>query len=266
MPLSPPTRFMSFDIVQSKIKAVGRGRNLFPQSSAFHDGSNARSQNHLLNSIYHNGLDELTSEWTIRQEYAEFTQRQQTDGISPHHIRPVTAFSGGLDSGEKNEPGSSSVTKPLFLRRATATDRQRLWKWANDPVVRASAFNSSPISWKDHVDWFEKKRVDPDCLLFIATRAGRRPIGQIRFDLSRRKTARIDVSVDSKFRGRGYGSALIRKATERVMKKLRLKSVHAYVRLENAASVHTFERAGFETIGLKRVRGIRAIHYRLLAV
>jgi UDP-2,4-diacetamido-2,4,6-trideoxy-beta-L-altropyranose hydrolase len=38
----------------------------------------------------------------------------------------------------------------ITLKRATQEDCRLIWKWANDPDVRAASFSSKPIPYDTH--------------------------------------------------------------------------------------------------------------------
>jgi hypothetical protein len=85
----------------------------------------------------------------------------------------------------------------LSIRVAEAGDCKLLWDWANDPVVRASAFSSKPIAWEEHVGWFRGKLNDPECSILVALDASAVPAGQIRFNRRGLSEADVDITVDA---------------------------------------------------------------------
>jgi RimJ/RimL family protein N-acetyltransferase len=90
-------------------------------------------------------------------------------------------------------------------------DGRLLWEWANDPAVRAVSFSSEPISWQQHWQWFNSKLSSPDCIFYIAVNLADLPIGQVRFERTGDE-ATISVSLAANFRGKGFGSSIIRRA------------------------------------------------------
>jgi len=140
-------------------------------------------------------------------------------------------------------------------------DCRLLWEWANDPQVRAAAFSSDPISWEDHVKWFASKLNDPNCIIFVALDNDGASVGQIRFDITDEREAEIDVNIDRKRRGLGYGTLLIDKGVEEIFRTTSVRIVHAFIKPDNVSSIRAFEKAKFKKIGLKAVRGHTAIHY-----
>ena len=160
-----------------------------------------------------------------------------------------------------------SVEVPYVKTRlATAADAQLYFTWANDPITRQQSFNSAPISWENHVAWFTRKLTDRSALLLVFETSENVPIGQVRFesfdedltgDVENGYTGigsqkiifslgeAISISVDAQFRGKGIASVLIEEACEVIRKQRVAKSITAYIKPDNMASVRAFERAGF---------------------
>jgi len=136
-----------------------------------------------------------------------------------------------------------SEKETLVLRPVDGKDCRLLWKWANHPNVRKTAYDSDPIPWDDHLQWFHKKREDPRCTIYIAeTREG--PIGQIRFDLKGNEAV-VDVSVDPDHHGRGYGTQITKKGTHKFLKESRAKRILAYIKVGNTPSIRSFSKSGY---------------------
>ena len=131
----------------------------------------------------------------------------------------------------------------LSLRSAKRNDCKLLWRWANDPEVRRNAYDSEAIPWKDHIEWFERKMSSSSSAIYIAE-VGSEPIGQIRFDIDG-SVAVVDASVAKAKRGKGYGTTLIRRGTQRFLERSKVERVDAYVKTENVASRNAFKKAGY---------------------
>jgi len=129
------------------------------------------------------------------------------------------------------------------LRPVGAEDRRLLWEWVNDPTVRASAWESAPISWEDHCRWWEGPSAEGRHH-YVAEHAGR-PWGQIRFDLDDRGVAEVDVSVADSCRGRRAAAPLIRAGVRRLFEDTGAGAVRASIRSENRRSLAAFLAADF---------------------
>jgi UDP-2,4-diacetamido-2,4,6-trideoxy-beta-L-altropyranose hydrolase len=146
----------------------------------------------------------------------------------------------------------------LALRQATAEDCSVVWEWANEPAVRAASFNSNPIKWDEHVDWFNTRLQNSSCLYYIVLNDMGLPIGQVRFD-TKGDQAEINVSISSGFRGHGIGTKAIRTASEHLFCETQVTRINANIKLENTASVHAFAKAGYKKIGAGIVKGQEAL-------
>lgn len=147
----------------------------------------------------------------------------------------------------------------LNLRPFGPQDRELLWRWANDPTVRQSAFSFKPITWEEHVRWFDQKLGDKDTVIFIVEQEAGDAVGQVRFQIHDHD-AEISVSVDAEFRGRGCGRSMLWQALDAISDIRDLTRVNAYIRPENAVSRSLFERVGFHKIGMTVCNGKPAIH------
>ncbi len=149
---------------------------------------------------------------------------------------------------------AASVT----LRPADRDDIRRLWEWANEPGTRAASFSPEPIAWERHERWFPIKLRDPHCLIFIAG-AGSEDnlLGQVRFEREG-EDAVISVALDARFRGRGYGPVVIRRASATALRRWPVGRIVALIRTDNPASRQAFLKAGFTDDGMAEVRGLPA--------
>jgi len=135
-------------------------------------------------------------------------------------------------------------TAEIDLRPAQESDCRMIWEWANDPGTRANSFASDPIPWETHVRWFENQLRDATKMLMIASQGERGAIGQVRFAIDAPE-ATISVAVDSRWRGQGYGSKLIFRASQRVFQTTPVQLIYAYIKTDNSASRRVFAQAGY---------------------
>ncbi|ALM10321.1 MAG TPA: hypothetical protein DEB30_00390 [Candidatus Peribacter riflensis] len=149
----------------------------------------------------------------------------------------------------------------LRLRPVTREDCRLLWEWANDPTVRASSFSTAPIPWEDHVRWFEVKLRDEHCTMFIALNETAVPVGQIRFDIREDGNAEVDVHIAPGARGRGYGTALITEGIHTFLRSSDAKTVHSFIKINNAGSRNAFLKAGFKELEREVTHGEEVYHF-----
>jgi UDP-2,4-diacetamido-2,4,6-trideoxy-beta-L-altropyranose hydrolase len=149
----------------------------------------------------------------------------------------------------------------LSIRLAQDEDCKLLWDWANDPVVRASAFSSQMIGWDEHVEWFRGKLNDRNCRILVCLDASAVPVGQIRFEKHGVSDANLDIAVDGRLRGLGFAARLIDLGADWAFEEWGLTRLNAFVKPENVASAKAFERAGFNRMENVVVKGQTALHY-----
>lgn len=133
-----------------------------------------------------------------------------------------------------------------MLRGAADQDAELIWRWANDPLVRANALNPDPIAWEDHVRWFQERMGSSECRIYVGE-IGPKPVGQIRFDVEPDWVS-ITLSVGEEWRGRGVGTLLISEGVDRWVSERGSTRFRAVVKSTNAGSVKAFLKAGFEEV------------------
>ena len=139
----------------------------------------------------------------------------------------------------------------LYLRQACLADRELLFEWANDSVVRANAFHTKKIPYADHVKWFADVMTKDSIQQYILC-DNKIPVGQIRFNMEGDK-AFIDYSIAADFRGMGYGTILMQLFLQKLetAKMSDEITLVGQVKQENLASASVFEKCGFTPITKK---------------
>lgn len=132
----------------------------------------------------------------------------------------------------------------LLLRKAESGDIENVLLLSNDERTRKFSINSEKISWEQHVIWFNKILNAKDAVLYIITDDQNSFIGQIRFDICKRKAV-ISISLVEEAKGQGYGSKALRLSHESVLKEYRIEEITAYINERNTASIRLFEKAGY---------------------
>lgn len=145
-------------------------------------------------------------------------------------------------------PSSRSV--PIALRLATQDDCRRLWEWRNERETREASSNTQLIPFEDHLRWFSRKIQAEDTRMLIIVDPDGRDVGYVRFDTYGNE-AEISVSVDQSQRGKGYGVAAIRLASDRLLSEGRAGRIVARVKTDNPASIAAFGRAGYRPEGIE---------------
>lgn len=169
-----------------------------------------------------------------------------------------------IDGGGAARIVRALLDQEIRLRPAEGADCLTIWHWANDPDTRAASFDSQPIPWDRHQAWFAAETTAADTLFLVARDAEGDPIGQVRFN-RHGLTAVTSISVDRQYRGRGYGSRLIRQAALAAFQRWPgIAELEAEVKTSNMRSLRAFERAGFQRQGVVVGRRAGSILLRLL--
>jgi RimJ/RimL family protein N-acetyltransferase len=131
-----------------------------------------------------------------------------------------------------------------YLRKADYSDMELLYKWANDPETRANSFSPGPILFDDHQKWFGEKMNSANTLFFIC-HCENKNVGQVRLDIMH-GIATINYSIDSVFRGKGYGSRMIVMVEKIICDDYPgIKKIQAEVKYGNEASQTIFRKLGY---------------------
>ena len=152
------------------------------------------------------------------------------------------------------------TSSELHLRQATSEDCGTLFEWANDPVARKNSFGSEPILWAEHLSWFSGVMSDSKQLIYIVLDQDDHAVGQVRFELLHSHQAVTSISIAADHRNQGVASAALRLATKATMIELQFTTAHAYIKLNNSASIRAFRRAGYRQQGTELYRDQLAVH------
>ncbi len=146
----------------------------------------------------------------------------------------------------------------IFFRDAQKADEKLLYNWANDDLVRQQSFNSQKIAYPEHQKWFRQKLQDSNNLFWIAQK-NKQLIGLVRFSLEKNHAV-IGVSIDQKHRGKGYAGKMLQLASQKFLQVFNLP-IHAYIKKTNAASVRSFEKAGYRLKKELVINGVNSYLY-----
>lgn len=135
----------------------------------------------------------------------------------------------------------------MNIRKVTPEDKYLLLKWRNEYEERLNSFSLNLISVKEHNGWFEEKMKDSTVFMYIGSEK-LLPVGQVRFDIIDDEVV-IDISIDRLYRGKGYGTELLKLAIEEFNKNFDESKLVAKIKPENHRSIRIFEKAGFINCG-----------------
>lgn len=134
----------------------------------------------------------------------------------------------------------------LYFKRAALQDSDLLLEWANEEETRRQSFHSRRISVDEHFEWFRNILADQNTVLLILY-WGETPIGNMRFSMDG-SCASLSYSIDSRFRGKGFGKALIQLAVNYAKETLHVQTLLAETKPDNFASQKVLLENGFHEV------------------
>lgn len=133
--------------------------------------------------------------------------------------------------------------------RPAEDDARIVMEWRNDPQTMQMSYRTSPRTWDVfRAEYMETYFTDADLPPLFAMVDNMR-VGFLRFlrlsdDVLGASAVEIGINIAPSQRGKGLGSQIIRRATERLF-RAGFESVLAEIRQVNTASVRAFEKAGY---------------------
>lgn len=138
----------------------------------------------------------------------------------------------------------------LYLRSANASDKKKIFEWANEAESRRNSFQQKPIAWEEHETWYDKVLVSEDTYLFVGMDF-MKPVGTVRIHKIGDGVGEISYSVDADCRNQGIGKKLLLLLEKELIKENQkhpdnpVQKLVAKVKKENVASCHVFEHLGY---------------------
>lgn len=162
----------------------------------------------------------------------------------------------------KNKKRFLSLLNQLNIssRNATRDDLMMVYVWSNDELVRQNSYNSAPILFKDHINWFLKK-IEDSQTLFLIIEVNNKPAGIVRFEISKLNTV-VGIIVSKAYRGQNLASCFLKKGADVYFEKYE-KPILAYIKKENVASIKSFEKAKYIYFKQETMQGNRSFVYKL---
>ena len=162
----------------------------------------------------------------VERKNAELSLRSMVDSYGPDRVAL------GIGLGAKSE---------LKLREATESDVPILFRWRNEAVSGTGTQAGATVLPQEHIAWF-KGISETNSKLWIAEFSGL-PVGQVRFAKgSHFEGLELSYSIDQHFRGRGFGTRILRMATAQPEI---VDNIWARVHRENITSIRALVSAGF---------------------
>lgn len=126
------------------------------------------------------------------------------------------------------------------LVNVTMDDCDLIFNWANDYEVRANSFNTDTIKYEEHVEWF-KSIIKQDISIMYILKIENEKIGLVRLDKISIDKYLISYSIAKEYRGKGFGTILLRLIKEKYNPRLLIGKV----KKDNIASIKAFQNAGY---------------------
>jgi RimJ/RimL family protein N-acetyltransferase len=137
----------------------------------------------------------------------------------------------------------SGVIDAVTLRSAGAADSPSIWRWRNDPDTRAASFDSVEIPWDQHERWFSQSLGRADRKIYIIE-ANKHPAGVTRLDIVESEAA-VSINLAPEWRGLGLSPIALCALADLAYGELGLRTLRAFVKADNLASLSAFAKAGF---------------------
>ncbi|WP_082586877.1 GNAT family N-acetyltransferase [Nonlabens sp. MIC269] len=138
----------------------------------------------------------------------------------------------------------SSWNGAFNLKEATPEEKDKAFYWVNHEKVREFSFNKNEVLYEDHLDWYQRKLNDSNCIYLMAF-DNDKVIGSIRFDIED-KIANLSYLVDPNCFGRGYGTRILKEGIEKLQRiNSNVRVVTGSVMKKNSASLHIFRKLDF---------------------
>ncbi|HBR94200.1 MAG TPA: UDP-2,4-diacetamido-2,4,6-trideoxy-beta-L-altropyranose hydrolase [Opitutae bacterium] len=165
----------------------------------------------------------------------------------PAKVCDATVANGMIDGGGADRVVSSLLGELFYFRPVSLWDFEMTFSWANDSHARLMSFSSEMISREVHLDWLKRKLADDKVWhQIVELNELAVAVGVVRVEkIDASANAVISINLSPSIRGKGYGSQIIREASQRYCDESGETCISAYAKLENIASVRAFQKAGY---------------------
>ena len=136
---------------------------------------------------------------------------------------------------------------------AKKKDSLEILDLSNDFEVRNNSFNSNKITSSEHIKWFEEKIKNKKSIFYVVRDEKDIFMGYVRFDEEDDNSCFITIHLKEEFRGKGIGTELIKKTTEKVLSKSHYSKVYSYIKKDNIASLKAFLKSNYVEISDKEI-------------
>ncbi|MED3622819.1 UDP-4-amino-4,6-dideoxy-N-acetyl-beta-L-altrosamine N-acetyltransferase [Neobacillus thermocopriae] len=136
-----------------------------------------------------------------------------------------------------------------FLRELKKEDKDILYKWRNKEEIRLHMFHSTPISYEQHVKWFENVLQHQSSVYRIFMNQNT-PLGLVSFKINpQHQTCFWGFYVGEETAPKGTGSIMCSLALDYAFDYLKLRKVIGEVLAFNKKSIKLHQKLGFSQEG-----------------
>lgn len=150
------------------------------------------------------------------------------------------------------------------LRKAIESDVKNIFELSNEENVRENSIITEPITWENHVKWFNDKINDNDYLILIAEDELNQFVGQVRYEFENNQ-AIVSISIAPDFRGLDLAAPIIAESAKFLFAdNEKIEFILAYIKEINIPSLKAFEQAGYIYFQQEIIDDERFLVYRFL--
>jgi UDP-2,4-diacetamido-2,4,6-trideoxy-beta-L-altropyranose hydrolase len=167
---------------------------------------------------------------SIRKTFSDARRLIDLDSLGTHRVSDVILLGADVK---------------LSARFVNSNDIATLFRWVNDPMVRAMSLKSEDVSLVEHTAWFDSGLNGNDRYIAIVETQNNIPVGQVRIDVVG-KLGLLDYSIDRIFRGNGLSKSLVRKGIDLIVSMVDVGVIRAVVKSINVVSQSVLLSVGFK--------------------
>lgn len=139
-------------------------------------------------------------------------------------------------------------------------DAEDLFRWINDRELVVLNAPFKPVSWDEHLRWFERIRAAPDVQIFgIRRRDDDRLIGSCQLNGidAGSQSCSLQIRIGERDAwGKGYGTEAVRLLVEHAFQDLGLQQVELEVFADNERAIRTYRKVGFREQGVRKAAAV----------
>jgi RimJ/RimL family protein N-acetyltransferase len=146
-------------------------------------------------------------------------------------------------------------SESVRLRPVVEGDLPFFWKWLQDAEVRRwlAAMDEAPTI-EDEEEWYDRRRSDPEAVLWAIETIDGRLIGSLELRLTQTShRAELGIAIQDKSQwNKGYGTDAVKLAVEYAFGDLELNRVELTTDAQNLRGRRCYEKCGFVEEGTLR--------------